>query len=291
MGLKDTFFSRNLNMNCRGNLIDLSVPRIMGILNVTPDSFYDGGNYTTRESILNRTRSMIEEGVDIIDVGAFSSRPGADYISKEEELERLLPALQIIRENFPDILISVDTFRTEIAEKVIEDYNVDIINDITAGDGDPEMFDFIAATKVPYIMMHMQGTPANMQKNPQYQDVVDEVLRFINIRSSALLKKGAIDIIIDPGFGFGKTLDHNYSLLAALEVFTSLNMPILIGVSRKSMTYKLLDTGPESALNGTTALHMYSLMKGASILRVHDVKEAVETCKLYQKLQDEETKA
>ncbi|MGC9345054.1 MAG: dihydropteroate synthase, partial [Bacteroidales bacterium] len=207
------------------------------------------------------------------------------------ELERLLPALDIIRETYPEILLSVDTFRADVAEKVITEYQVDLINDITAGDGDREMFDFIAEQKVPYIMMHMQGTPATMQKNPQYKDVVDEVLAFLNHKSSNLIKKGAIDIIVDPGFGFGKSLEHNYQLFSALEVFTSMELPLLVGISRKSMTYKFLKTGLESTLNATTALHMYALMKGANILRVHDVKEAVETCKLFKKLNEEERKA
>lgn len=278
-------------MNCRGNLIDLSTPRVMGILNVTPDSFYDGGKYTSPENILDRIHTIVKEGADIIDVGAFSSRPGANYISKEEELQRLIPALEILRAYYPDVLVSVDTFRTEIADIATTRYQVDIINDITAGSGDPGMFEFIAEKKVPYIMMHMLGTPETMQKDPKYTDVVDEVLEFLNQRSSNLLNEGALDIIVDPGFGFGKSLDHNYQLFSALEVFSSLELPLLIGISRKSMTYKLLETGPESTLNATTALHMYALMKGANILRVHDVKEAVETCKLFNKLYSEEKRA
>ncbi len=291
MGFKDTFFSRNLSINCRGNLLDLSSPKIMGILNVTPDSFYDGGKYIVKRAIRKRVKEMVEEGADIIDVGAFSSRPGATYISMEEELDRLIPALEVIRELYPDLPVSVDTFRAETARKITESYGVDIINDITAGEEDSGMLDFIAENNIPYIMMHMKGRPETMQKAPEYEDVVNEVLTFLERKVNDLTDRGVNDIIVDPGFGFGKTIQHNYALLSGLEVFRALEAPILIGISRKSMTYKYLGTGPESALNGTTALHMYALVKGANILRVHDVREAVEVKKLFEKLIEEEKKA
>ena len=270
--------------------MDFSTPKVMGILNLAPDSFYDGGKYTQHEDIISRVKQIVDEGADIIDVGAFSSRPGASPISINEEMKRLVPALEIIRSTYPDIILSADTYRTEIARRIISDYQVDIINDITAGEGDPDMFDFIAGSKIPYVMMHMQGTPENMQNKPVYEDVVDEVLSFLQEKAFLLKTLGVNDIIIDPGFGFGKSLDHNFSLMAALEVFTVLELPLLVGVSRKSMIYKFLGSGPESALNGTTALHMYALTRGTNILRVHDVREAVETRKLYEKLAEEERK-
>ncbi len=291
MGFKDTFFSRNLSINCRGNLLDLSSPKIMGILNVTPDSFYDGGKYTAKNAIRERVKEIVKEGADIIDVGAFSSRPGASFIHMEAELERLIPALEIIRELYPEIPVSVDTFRAEIARKITESYEVDIINDITAGEEDPEMFNFIAESNTPYILMHMKGRPETMQKDPKYKDVVNEVLIFLEKKVYDLIGRGVNDIIVDPGFGFGKTIHHNYTLLSGLEVFRTLEVPLLIGLSRKSMTYKFLGTGPESSLNGTTALHMYALVKGANILRAHDVREAVEVKKLFKKLTEEEKKA
>ncbi len=290
MGFKDTFFPRNLSINCRGNLLDLRTPKIMGILNVTPDSFYDGGKYTEKFSIRQRVRQIIEQGADIIDVGAFSSRPGSSYISEKKELERLIPALEIIRELDPGIPVSADTFRSKIAAKITSEYQVDIINDITAGEEDPMMFDFIAASNTPYIIMHMKGKPETMQKEPLYMDVVNEVLAWLEKKVNQLTERGVNDVLIDPGFGFGKSIEHNYTLMSGLEVFKALEIPLLIGVSRKSMTYKVLNSGPESALNGTTALHMYALMKGANILRVHDVKEAVEVKKLWEKLHQEEKK-
>ncbi len=282
MVFKDTFFSRNRSINCRGKLLDLTEPKVMGILNVTPDSFYDGGKYTGKENIADRIRQIIEEGADILDIGGFSSRPGAGDISTETELSRLLPALETARELYPDFPVSVDTYRAEVANRVIRDFDIDMVNDITAGNGDPEMFDLIAEKNIPYIMMHMQGTPRTMQKNPHYDDVVNDILKFFAPKVEKLINKGVNDIIVDPGFGFGKTLEHNYTLMASLEVFQSFELPLLIGISRKSMTYKLLGIDKSEALNGTTALHMYSLVKGANILRVHDVKEAVETTGLYK---------
>ncbi|MBE0654060.1 MAG: dihydropteroate synthase [Bacteroidales bacterium] len=290
MGFKDTFFSENLSINCRGRLLDLSRPAVMGILNVTPDSFFDGGKYTDSIAIKKRVRQIMDEGADIIDIGGYSSRPGSVAVSEGEEWNRIRPALEIIRTMDMDIPISVDTFRSVIASRAVSEFQADIINDITGGSGDPEMFDFIAGSGTPYILMHMQGTPETMQKEPSYDDVVDEVLDFLQERSSELRKRGALDIIIDPGFGFGKTVTHNYQLLSALEVFTALEMPVLAGISRKSMVYHFLEVRPEDSLNGTAALHMYALVKGARILRVHDVKEAVEVKKLFEKLYLEEGK-
>ncbi len=281
MVFKDTFFSRNLSINCRGRLIDLSEPKVMGILNVTPDSFYDGGKYTGKESIRKRVVQIVEEGADIIDIGGYSSRPGAEEITADLELERLLPAMETVRELYPDIPVSVDSFRAGVIRKIDERFKIDIVNDISGGEADPVMYDLIAEKKLPYIMMHMKGNPKTMQKNPEYGDVVNEILRFFAVHVEELISKGVSDIILDPGFGFGKTLNHNYTLLASLEVFSAFELPVMIGISRKSMTYRLLGTDQTAALNGTTALHMYALQKGVSILRVHDIREAKETVKLF----------
>jgi dihydropteroate synthase len=284
--VKDTFFSGNHSLNCRGKLLDLSRPAVMGILNVTKDSFFDGGKYPDAEAIAKRVKQMVAEGADIIDVGAMSTRPGSNPISVEQETVRLAEAISLIRENFPEIPVSVDTYRPEIAAKMIQQYRADIINDISAGGESEEMFEVVRELKVPYVIMHMQGDPDTMQKNPQYNDVVDDILLFLAEKSLKLRTMGINDIIIDPGFGFGKSLDHNYQLLAHLDVFRSLELPILTGLSRKSMISRFLDTDPGNALNGTTALHMFALEHGCNILRVHDVKEAVETRNLFCKLRE-----
>jgi len=284
--LKDTVFSEKHSLNCRGKLLDLARPAIMGILNITDDSFFDGGIYVDTNTILERVKLMLSQGADIIDIGAMSTRPGSLPVPKEIEIERLSEALELIRKSFPDIIISIDTFRPEVARKMILEYKIDIINDITAGGENEEMFQIIAEFKVPYIIMHMQGEPGTMQQKPQYPDVVDEVLLYLAKKTSSLRKLGVNDIIVDPGFGFGKTLDHNYQLLANLSVFCSLELPILVGLSRKSMISRFLNTSPDDALNGTTALHMFALNQSANILRVHDVKEAVETRNLYYKLRE-----
>ncbi|WP_340066039.1 dihydropteroate synthase [Ascidiimonas aurantiaca] len=262
-------------INCKGTLVDLSTPRVMGILNLTPDSFYDGGRYADRNRILQKTEQMLEEGAAFIDVGGYSSRPGALEIPEEEELKRVLPAITGILERFPDTYISVDTFRSSVARAAVEAGAV-MINDISAGLLDTAMLTTIGELQVPYCMMHMQGTPQTMQNAPVYTDILQEVLYFFSERIAAAREKGIHDLIIDPGFGFGKTLEHNYELLSKMESFCMLDHPLLIGVSRKSMIYKPLNTLPENALNGTTALHMAALAKGAAILRVHDVKEAME---------------
>jgi dihydropteroate synthase len=280
---KDTFFSRNFSLNCNGQLIDLSSPKIMGILNITPDSFYDGGRYTTKEAILNRVGTLLDEGADIVDIGAYSSRPGAQDISVEEELKRLHFALGIIREKYPEAILSVDTFRADVAKSVVTDYKVAIINDITAGEADPEMFDMVAELQVVYILMHMKGIPQNMHLNPSYDNMVKEIFGFFSKKINFLKSLGVNDIIIDPGFGFGKTIIHNYQLLNQLDTFKIFELPLMIGLSRKSMIYKVLDTTPEKALNGTTALNILALVNGTNILRVHDVAPAVETLRLFER--------
>jgi dihydropteroate synthase len=281
---KDTFFSRKLNINCKGDLIDLSEPKIMGILNITQDSFYDGGKYSSSEEILAQVTKMNNEGADIIDIGAYSSRPGAKDISVKEEIKRLTSILDVIRNKFSDLILSVDTFRSEVAKEVVNSFNVDIINDISAGELDPNMFELIADLNIPYIMMHMTGSPQNMQDNPQYENVVKSVMTYFEEKINKLKLLGVNDVIIDPGFGFGKTLEHNYQLLNHLTDFNIFELPILVGVSRKSMIYKALDLSAEEALNGTSVLNTIAIMNGANILRVHDVKEAKETIKLTSKL-------
>jgi dihydropteroate synthase len=256
----------------------------MGILNLSPDSFYDGGKYSTKDEIRGMVEQIISEGAEIIDIGAVSTRPGAKLLNFKEELKRLIPAMEIIRKHFPDFPVSIDTVNPETAGKMISEYSADMINDISAGGESEKMFEIISEFKIPYIIMHMKGLPSSMQVNPEYEDVVDEILVFMAEKTSRLKAMGVNDIIIDPGFGFGKSIDHNYQLLSNLDCFRSLELPILVGLSRKSMIYRFLSSSPEQSLTGTTALHMFALIKGASILRVHDVRDAVEVCKLYSKL-------
>lgn len=279
--------SGNVNsLNVNGRLLELSTPQIMGILNVTPDSFYAGSRMQTEADIATRARQILDEGATIIDIGAYSSRPNAEHISSEEEMKRLRTALEILNRNHPEAIISVDTFRADIAERCVNDYGVAIINDIAAGEMDGRMFKTVARLGVPYIMMHMQGTPQNMQKEPHYDNLLKEVFMYFAKKIQQLRDLGAKDIILDPGFGFGKTLDDNYKLMAHLEEFSIFELPLLVGVSRKSMIYRLFDTSPQEALNGTTILNTVALMKGADILRVHDVREAVEAVKIVQKLKN-----
>lgn len=270
-------------INCRGKLIHLTEQKVMGILNVTPDSFYDGGKYTVDDQIKKKVEQMVNEGVDIIDIGGYSSRPGAQKISLELELKRLTKALLIVRSLYPDGIVSVDTFRSKVAKTVVKDFEVDIINDISAGNLDSNMFQTIAELRVPYIIMHMQGTPENMQKHPEYKDMIPEIFCFFSSKIESLKRMGVKDIIIDPGFGFGKTVDHNYELLYRLDEFKIFGTPILIGVSRKSMIYKYLEITPDESLNGTSVLHTLSILNGADILRAHDVKEAKQCIKLVNK--------
>ena len=273
-----------LYINANGRLIDLSEPQVMGILNVTPDSFYAGSRGVTERYILDRLQQILDEGASIVDIGAYSSRPGAQEVSIEEEMERLRTGLELIREHRPDAIVSVDTFRADVAKMCVEEYGVAIINDISAGQMDNRMFATIAHLGIPYIIMHMKGTPQTMQTNPQYDHFLKEVFYYFSEKVQKLRDLGVKDIIIDPGFGFGKTLEHNYELMNHLEEFALFELPLLVGISRKSMIYKLLGTTPEEALNGTTALNTIALTKGAHILRVHDVKEAVETVKIVQKM-------
>lgn len=255
----------------------------MGILNVTPDSFYDGGRFRNKSSILKQVDAMLDEGATFIDVGAYSSRPGADHVSYEEELSRILPIVEFLIKNFPDILLSIDTFRSGIAKACVE-AGACMINDISAGHRDKKMLHTIADLNVPYIMMHMRGTPKTMQKQTTYDDLIKEIIQYFSERISEARSLGIVDLIIDPGFGFAKTLEQNYQLLNQLELLNIIDLPILAGVSRKSMIYKTLNTSAEKALNGTTALNAVALLKGASILRVHDVKEAVECVTLLEQL-------
>lgn len=284
---KDTFFVKKEIINCKGKYLDLATPKIMGIVNITPDSFYDGGRYMDKSSILNRVKKIISEGTEIIDLGAYSSRPGAADISEKEELNRLIMALEIIRKNYPDQILSVDTFRSAVARKVVEEYNVNIINDISGGSLDKKMHDTVVKLQVPYIIMHMPGTPRDMQSKTDYNDLINDIIDYLGGQMDILKKKGLHDMIIDPGFGFGKTVEQNYQLLAHLEAFKILDCPVLAGLSRKSMIYRLLNIEAEDTLYGTIALNMMALINGADILRVHDVKEARQTIQLYMKAMDE----
>ncbi|OBX21317.1 dihydropteroate synthase [Gelidibacter algens] len=272
-----------MTINCKGQLIDLTIPKVMGILNVTPDSFYDGGIYKNNSDILEHVDKMLNEGATFIDIGAYSSKPNAVHISETEELQRLLPILKLLTDAFPDILISIDTFRSNVAETSIN-AGACMINDISAGKIDENMMATIAKLKVPYVMMHMKGTPQNMQQNTSYEDLLKDILFYFSERIEAAKALGIVDIIIDPGFGFSKTTAQNFELLKHLEVFKILEKPLLVGFSRKSMIYKTLKSSAADALNGTTVLNTLALQKNASILRVHDVKEAKECIELTQQL-------
>lgn len=276
--------ARYINVN--GSLLDLSQPRVMGILNVTPDSFYAGSRTQTEAEIVRWVKQIVSEGAAIIDIGAYSSRPNADNVSAREEMERLRMGLKILFEIQPDAVVSVDTFRADVARMCVEEYGVAIINDIAAGEMDANMFHTVAALNVPYIMMHMQGTPQSMQQHPHYDNLLKEVFLYFARKVQQLRDLGVKDIILDPGFGFGKTMEHNYELLSHLEEFRIFELPLLVGVSRKSMIYRLLDITPQEALNGTTVLDTICLLKGADILRVHDVKEAVETVRIVQAMRN-----
>ena len=267
------------SLNFKGKLVELNRPLVMGILNLTTDSFYDGGKFTEERLISEQVEKMVSEGADIIDVGASSSRPGSTEIDQKLEECRLEPVIKMLAKSFPSILISVDTTRSIVAEKVV-DWGADMINDISAGGNDKNMFATIAKLSVPYAIMHMQGTPKEMQNNPSYNNVVIEVNQYLNEKVYQLQEYGINDVIIDPGFGFGKTIEHNFALLNNLDFFQNIGRPILVGISRKSMITKTLEIKNVDALNGTTVLNTIACMKGASILRVHDVKEAVEVVKL-----------
>ena len=272
-----------MTIDCKGHLIDLATPRVMGILNLTPDSFYDGGRFTNEAAILSQAEKMISEGATFIDLGAYSSKPGANIISEDEENKRLLPIIDLLLSHFPNVLLSIDTFRSQVADQALS-LGAAIINDISAGKQDEQMLPIIAKHQVPFIMMHMRGTPQNMQSKTQYDNLLVDILQYFSERLAAARALGIVDLVIDPGFGFAKTMAQNYELLSKLDLFQNLNVPVLAGLSRKSMIYKALEITPEQALNGTTALHMVALSKGANILRAHDVKEAVACITLAEKV-------
>ena len=275
--------NKNLSLNCKGQLIDLSTPKVMGILNITPDSFYDGGQFKDSKSILVQTEKLISEGATFVDVGAYSSRPGANFVSENEELHRIIPVVELILKHFPKTLISIDSFRANVIRECVNAGAV-ISNDISAGHLDDQMMKTIGELGIPYIMMHMRGTPQTMQNFTHYDHLITEIFSYFSEQVQLAKQHKIMDVVIDPGFGFAKTLSQNYELLGKLEFFQNLNCPILCGVSRKSMIYKTLNCLPKEALNGTTALNMVALMNGTNILRVHDVKEALECVKLFNQL-------
>ena len=272
-----------MTINCHGKLVDLSIPKVMGILNVTPNSFYDGGKYSDEKSMLLQVEKMLSDGATFIDVGAYSSKPNAEFVSEKEEIQRLVPIVKLVLEHFPETYISIDTYRASVARAGIEN-GACIINDISAGVLDEKMMQTVAELQVPFIMMHMKGNPQTMQSLAQYENITKEMLFYFSEKITKARQLGINDLIIDPGFGFAKTLEQNFEVMNNLELFQLLELPILVGVSRKSMIYKTLETEPDAALNGTTVLNTVALQKGATILRVHDVKEAVEAIKLVSQL-------
>lgn len=271
-------------INIKGQLLSLDEPQVMGILNVTPDSFYARSRKQTEAAIIDRIETILREGASIIDVGGYSSRPDAAEVSETEEMQRLEMALQTLLQHYPDVVVSVDTFRSSVARQCVEKYGVAMINDISGGELDERMFDTVAQLRVPYIMMHMRGTPQTMQQQTDYEDVTADLLKYFSQKLERLFRLGVNDVILDPGFGFSKTLTQNYELMRHLGDFRIFGLPLLVGVSRKSMIYKLLETTPEESLNGTTVLHTYALLQGADILRVHDVRAAKEAIRIVQQL-------
>jgi dihydropteroate synthase len=274
------FLKRKNTINLGGRILDLAKPVVMGILNVTPDSFFDGGKYKTEKKILKRAEEILEQGGSIIDIGAVSTQPGTDGIPTKDEIERLLPAVKAVKKAFPNAFISIDTYRSWVALKVIEECGPCIVNDVSGGNFDVHMFDTVGKLGVPYILMHIQGTPLKMQVNPVYEDIIRDISLFFTDQVKKLTKAGVKDVIIDPGFGFGKTIEHNYELLNRLDSFKVFQLPLMVGVSRKSMIYKLLKNNPDEALNGTSIINTLALMGGTDILRVHDVREAVEAIRI-----------
>jgi dihydropteroate synthase len=279
---KDTVFYRKSTLNCGGKIVSLASPLVMGILNITPDSFYDGGRYTAAGAVLARAETMLQEGADILDIGGYSSRPGATDISVDEERRRVLPAIKAVKEAFPDCVISIDTFRAAIAAEAVNE-GADIINDISGGELDADMFATAGRLQVPYILMHMRGTPQTMTQLTQYDDILLELVSYFEKKTAALYAQGVKDIVLDPGFGFAKTIDQNYELLRRLEELKVLGLPVLAGLSRKSMTFKTLEVPASEALAGTIVLNTIALLHGANLLRVHDVKEAAQTIKLFKR--------
>jgi dihydropteroate synthase len=276
-------FNLEMTINCKGQLIDLASPKVMGILNLTPNSFFDGGKYKNDVEILLQVEKMLIDGATFIDIGAYSSKPNAEFVSEAEELQRIVPIVQLILTKFPEAILSIDTFRSEVAKLCIEN-GAAIINDISAGDLDENMFETIAKYNVPYIMMHMRGTPNTMQTMTNYENIVKEMLFYFSEKVARARSLGINDLIIDPGFGFAKTIEQNYEMLRKMELFDMLELPLLAGLSRKSMIYKFLNTSADEALNGTSVLNTIALAKGAKILRVHDVKEAMECVNLFNKI-------
>lgn len=279
--LKDTFFEPKTTLNCKGKIINLSAPIVMGVINIGPDSFYDGGKYSNKVQLLDRADQLLSQGATILDVGAASSRPGAQLINPELEKRRFLPSLEVILSKFPNAIISVDTYNSSVARAAVE-HGAHIINDISAGNIDAKMFDTVAKLQVPYIIMHMKGIPENMQDNPVYDDPVKEIAFYFAKKVDKLRSLGVHDIVLDPGFGFGKSLEDNYRLLKGLDYFRIFDLPIMAGLSRKSMINKVLNTSPSEALNGTTVLNTIALQKGVKILRVHDAREAKEAIQLIE---------
>ncbi|OWY22084.1 dihydropteroate synthase [Sphingobacteriales bacterium UPWRP_1] len=277
---KNTLLPVNTTLNCGGKLLDLTKPAIMGILNVTPDSFYDGGRYLSGQAYLHRAEQLLAEGASVIDIGGMSTRPGAGIISTDEELKRVMPVVEAVCQRFPDAIVSIDTVREQVATAAVQ-AGAGMVNDVSAGNLDAGLLPAVAKLQVPYVLMHMQGTPQTMQQNPQYQQVTEEVMQFIIAKLAFLRSLGITDIVLDPGLGFGKTVQQNYRLLKDLPVFALAGLPVLVGLSRKSMVCRVLGISPADALNGSTALHMLALLNGASLLRVHDVKEAKEVIALF----------
>ncbi len=286
-----TLFSKRHSLNLQGRILNLSTPVVMGILNATPDSFYPRSRLLNPEDAVARAREMLEQGAKIVDVGAVSSRPGAEEVTEEEELNRLSPVIEAIRREIPDCAVSVDTWRGSVAREMYERYGIHMVNDISAGQMDQSMFQVMASLGIPYVIMHMQGKPSNMQDAPLYENVVDELLQFFGERVDKLRKKGINDIVIDPGFGFGKTLEQNYELLTHMDAFRIFELPLMVGLSRKSMINKVLETDSDHSLVGTTAAHMAALINGASILRVHDVRAAIETIKIFEQIVQSRTRS
>jgi len=278
------FLKRKNTLNLNGRILDLAQPVVMGIINVTPDSFFDGGKYKTDKKVVKRAEEILEQGGTVIDIGAVSTQPGKEGISTKDEIDRLLPAVKAVRKEFPDAFISIDTYRSWVALKVIEECGPCIVNDVSGGNFDVHMFDTIGKLGVPYVLMHMQGTPLKMQENPVYEDIIRDISLFFTERVKQLTKAGVKDVIIDPGFGFGKLLEHNYELLNRLDSFKVFQLPLMVGVSRKGMIYRLLGSNPEEALNGTSVVNTLALMGGADILRVHDVREAIEAVRIMNKV-------
>jgi dihydropteroate synthase len=272
-----------MTINCKGQIIDLSTPKIMGILNITPNSFYDGGKYSLENNAISQVEKMLKEGATFIDIGAYSSKPNAEFVSQEEELIKIIPVVKTIHKEFPEALLSIDTFRSSVAQECLNN-GAAMINDISAGSLDEKMMEVIAINNVPYIMMHLRGTPQTMQSHTNYEHLINEMITYFSDKVNKARSLGINDLIIDPGFGFAKTTVQNYEILSNLELFKILELPILAGISRKSMIYKTLDSNPDEALNGTTVLNTIAITKGATIIRVHDVKEAMECVMLCKKL-------